>query len=86
MVGKDTGVGVVKVDFRRVDDVAWWGKPVGFAQGVEKCGGGCSGLRSGYEKTGRGQLEVVVPCLWGGTLRIQESTKHQNGARSGGRF
>ena len=44
MVGKDTGVGVVKVDFRRVDDVAWWGKPVGFAQGVEKCGGGCSVL------------------------------------------
>lgn len=44
MASEDTGSGEVKVDFRQVDDVVWRGKPAGFAQGVEKYGGGCSVL------------------------------------------
>ena len=46
MAGEDTGVGVVKIDFRWNDDIVWRGKLAGFAQGVEKCGDGCSGLAS----------------------------------------
>lgn len=44
MAGGGAGVGGVKVDFWRNDDVVWWGKHESFAHGVEKWGGSCSVL------------------------------------------